>query len=77
MTARKVKPPPPTSDQVRRNLIQWFYELNAKGGKPRGMRDLCKGIKEQFGHNGPLVKQHLTFLIDLAYIFEKTVMTTI
>lgn len=77
MTARKVKPPPPSPEQVRRDLIRWFYDLNVKGGAPRGMRDLCSGLKNDFGHSGPTVKQHLTFLVDLHYITKEVVMTKV
>lgn len=77
MAARKKRPPPPTADEVRRNIIRWFYELNRKGGAPRGMKDLCSGIKEDCGYLGPLVKQHLTYLVDLGYIYKETMMTTV
>jgi hypothetical protein len=73
MAARKNAPPPPSSDEVRRNLIRWFYALNQKGGAPRGMQDLCKGIKTEHGYKGPLVKEHLTFLCDLEYIRKESV----
>jgi len=46
MAVRKSAQSPPTADQVRRRLITWFYDLNKKGGAPRGMRDLCKEHKD-------------------------------
>lgn len=58
MAARKNRPAAPTADEVRRHLIDWFYTLNQKGGAPRGMRDLCSGIKEDFSYSAPLVKEH-------------------
>lgn len=62
---------------MRRNVLEWFHQLNKKGGAPRGMRDLCKGIKEKFGHKGPLVKEHLTYLVDLGYIHNEVTMTKV
>ncbi len=75
--ARRKIPPPPNANEVRQNLIQWFYDLNKKGGAPRGMRDLCKGIKYDCGYAAPLVKQHLTFLVDLGYIRKEVMMTKV
>ena len=77
MVAKKTKPPVPTSDEVRKHLIQWFYNLNKKGGAPRGMKDLCKEIKEEHGYKAPLVKEHLTYLVDLEYIYKEVTMTKV
>ena len=77
MAARKKAPPPPTADEVRRNLVQWFYQLNKKGGAARGMQNLCKGIKDEYGYKRPLVREHLTFLCDLAYIHREIVRTQV
>ena len=77
MTTKKKRPSPPTSMEVRRNLIQWFYDHNRKGGAPRGMRDLCRGIKDVYGYKAPLVKEHLTFLVDLKYVYKDVIMTQI
>lgn len=77
MAIRKKRPPPPTSDEVRQDIVRWFYQLNKKGGAPRGMKELCSGIKKDCGYLGPLVKQHLTYLTDLGYIHKETVMTTV
>lgn len=77
MTVRKKRPPAPTPDEVRRRLIQWFYELNEKGGAPRGIRDLCKGVKDDCGYVAPLVKQHLTYLVDRGYIHKEVMMTKV
>ena len=63
--------------EVRRNLIQWFYDHNRKGGAPRGMRDLCRGIKDVYGDKAPLVKEHLTLLVDLGYVYKDVIMTQI
>jgi hypothetical protein len=77
MATRKKKPPPPSADVVRRNIIQWFYDLNAKGKAPRNVSKVCAGIKIDFGHLGPLVKQHLTLLVDLNYIVRDEVVTKV
>ena len=77
MAARKKNSPPPTADEVRRRLIEWFYNLNKKGRAQMGIQDVCKGVKEEFGYKGPLVKEHLTFLIDRDYIRKETVMTKV
>ncbi len=77
MAAGKTKEPPPSSDGVRRNVLSWFFLLNKKGGAARGMQDLCKGIKDEFGYKAPLVKEHLTFLCDLDYVKKETVMTKV
>ena len=79
MATRKKKKNTPSLavDEVRRNLIQWFYDLNKKGGAPRGMRDLCKGIKDDYGYKAPVVKQHLTLLVDLGYIHNEVTMTKV
>lgn len=76
MNARKEKEAPSAST-VRRDLIQWFYDLNAKGGAPKKISDVCSGIKSDYGYLGPLVKQHLTYLVDLKFISKETVMTTV
>lgn len=75
--AGKKKSRSPAADAVRRNIIRWFYDLNRKGGAPRGMRDLCKGIKADYEYKAPLVKQHLTLLSDHGYITKEAVMTTV
>ena len=67
----------PTADDVRRDIVQWFHALNKRGGAPCGMRDLCAGMKDDFGHKAPLVKEHLTFLVDLRYVHKDTVMTKV
>ena len=77
MTTRKRSAPSPSADEVRLRLIQWFYDLNKKGGAPRGMRDLCKGIKEECEYLAPLVKQNLTYLVDLHYIKKEVTMTKV
>jgi hypothetical protein len=76
MTTKR-KRPPPSSTEVRRNLIQWFYDHNKKGGAPCGMKDLCKGIKKDCGYKGPLVKEHLTYLVDLKYIHKEVLLTQV
>lgn len=77
MAAAKKTTPDRTPDEIRRDIIQWFYELNRKGGAPRGMRDLCKGIKEAYGYKAPIVREHLTFLLDLGYIHNEVTMTRV
>jgi len=77
MTAKKKRPATPTSMEVRSNLIQWFYDHNRKGGASRGIRDLCKGVKDDYGYKGPLVKEHLTYLVDLEYVHKDVIMTQI
>lgn len=59
---------------MRRHLIEWFHKLNKKGGAARGINDVCKGIKDDFGYKGPLAKEHLTFLVDLHYIKKDVMM---
>lgn len=34
----------PTTFEVRRNILQWFFDLNKKGGASKGMQDLCGRI---------------------------------
>lgn len=77
MATRKSPPPAPSPDQIRRRLIQWFYDVNKRGGAPRGMRDLCKEIKTDCGFMAPLVKEHLTFLVDLGYVRKEVTMTQV
>ncbi|MFG0331216.1 MAG: hypothetical protein ACF8PN_15115 [Phycisphaerales bacterium] len=62
---------------VRNSIIEWFYRHNKRGRAALGMRDLCKGIKDELGYKSPLVKEHLTYLVDLNYISKETVMTKI
>ena len=75
--AKKAKVATPTSFEVRRNVLQWFYDLNKKGGASKGMQDLCRGIKDEYNYKAPLVKEHLTYLCDLQYIHKETVMTQV
>jgi hypothetical protein len=77
MTSKKKRPAPPSADEVRRQLIQWFYDQNKRGGAARKMRELCKRIKVDYGYKAPLVKEHLTLLVDLGYIHKDVVMTTV
>ena len=63
-----------TPDQIRRNIIQWFYELNRSGRAATGMQDLCGGIKSSYDYKAPLVKEHLTYLVDLKYIHKEVMM---
>src|ERR1041385_7537763 len=64
-------------DQVRRDLIHWFYQQNKSGRAPCGIQDLCAGMKAKFGHIGPLVKEHLTYLVDLGFIRKEVMMIRI
>lgn len=77
MASKKKRLAPPSANDVRRQLIQWFYDLNKRGGAARKMQELCKGIKEACGYKAPLVKEHLTLLVDLGYIHKDVVMTTV
>ena len=77
MSARKAKPPPQSADDVRRDVIRWFYDLNKKGGAAKKISDVCSGIKDTYGHKGPLAKEHLTYLCDLDYVKKETVMTKV
>jgi hypothetical protein len=77
MAARKNQLSSRTPGEVRRRLIQWFYDLNKRGGAPRGMRDVCSGVKADCGYSMPLVKEHLTFLVDLNYIRREVTMTQV
>jgi hypothetical protein len=77
MTSKKNSPAPPSADEVRRQILKWFYELNKRGGAARKMMDLCKGIKDDCGYKRPLVKEHLTYLVDLGYIHKDVVMTKV
>lgn len=72
MAGREKRPPPPTADEVRRTLIQWFYDLNKRGRAARGMKELCKGIKDDYAFKAPLVKQHLTYLVDLVTLLDSS-----
>ena len=74
MTPKKSTPTQVTADQVRRNLVQWFYNQNKSGHAAPGIQDLCNGIKEAYGYKGPLVKEHLTYLVDLSYIRKEIMM---
>lgn len=76
MPTRK-KTPPPTNADVRRNLINWFHLLNKKGGAPKKISDVFKGVKSEYDYKGPLVKEHLTYLVDLNYIVKEVVMTKV
>jgi hypothetical protein len=61
----KLKNEHPRADEVRRDILTWLHNQR---GAPRGKRQLCKGIKEVYGHKGPLVNEHLIYLIDLGYV---------
>jgi hypothetical protein len=74
MTAKKSNPPSVTPDQIRRDLIRWFYDQNKSGRATPGMRDLCSGIKESYGYNAPTAKEHLTYLVDLGFIHKEVMM---
>ena len=63
-----------TPDKRRRDLIQWFYNQNKSGHAAPGMQDLCSEIKETYGYKAPLVKEHLTYLVDLSYIHKEVMM---
>ena len=65
------------ADQVRRDLIRWFYQQNKSGRAAAGIQDVCAGVKNKFGHLGPLVKEHLTYLVDLGFIRKEVLMIRI
>ena len=74
MTSKSKAEPPKSGDQIRREVIQWFYERNKSGRAAPGILDACKGIKGKFGHTTPVVKEHLTYLLDLGYVRKDTMM---
>ena len=75
--ANKNKVAAPTRSEIRRNILRWFYDLNKKGGASKGMQDLCRGVKDAYDYKAPLVKEHLTYLCDLGYVYKETVMTQV
>ena len=77
MPIKRNSPEPPPAGDVRRRLLQWFYDQNKCGRAPRKMQKLCSGVKEDCGYKMPLVKEHLTLLVDLGYVSKETVMTTV
>lgn len=77
MAKQKKTSTPPAADEVRRQILGWFYALNKRGGAARPISDVCKGIKNDCDYKAPLVKEHLTYLVDLGYIHKDVVMTTV
>lgn len=75
MASKKAQPV--SADHVRREVIQWFYQQNKAGRAASGIQDVCAGIKVKFGHLAPLVKEHLTYLVDLGFIKKEVLMIRI
>lgn len=66
-----------TASQMRREIIAWFFDHNKKGRAPKGIKDVCSAIKEAYGYKSTVVKEHLTYLVDLQYIKKEIEQRTI
>lgn len=72
------------NDEIRWQILRWFYDRNAKATSQHGKKgsavkisDVKRGMKEAFGLTQPQVVSNLTYLIDKGWInktdIEKTV----
>ena len=80
MTKRKQTPPRRTNTEIRRILLQYFYDRNRNATSARGKRgsaakisDVKKELKASFGLTQQEVQSNLTYLISQGWVEEERV----
>ncbi len=68
------------NDQMRRQILQWFYDRNSeatsqygKKGSAAKISDVKKGLKDAHGLKQQQVMSNLTYLIDKGWINKSEV----
>src|SRR5438552_9856677 len=71
---------PPTNTEIRRIMLQYFYERNNNATSARGKKgsavkisDIKKDLKTGYGLTQPEVQSNLTYLISQGWVEEDTV----
>jgi len=63
------------NDEIRRNIVRWFYEQNRKalGMAGKKISEVQKGLRELHGYKKQIVNENLTYLIERDWITAEDV----
>lgn len=68
------------SDEIRNNIMRILYEIHKKSRSPnsipKGIKDLCKTLKNEFGYKQNEVSHNLDFLVQRGWVAEIVIKKT-